>query len=97
MIIRIYYPLPNSIEVRIKTDSERNQLVRPFPIREGVPEDLSDHVGECGANNFHYENGTIEFVVNGKDSCQVRVRLSSYVQLSTRIDIPIADFYSNDG
>ena len=35
--------------------------------------------------------------MNGKESCQVRVRLSSYVQLSTRIDIPIADFYSNDG
>ena len=62
-----------------------------------MPEDLSTHTGTCGANNFHYENGTIEFVVNGKDSCQVRVRLSSYVQLSTRIDIPIADFYSNDG
>lgn len=23
--------------------------------------------------------------------------MSSYVQLSTRIDVPIADFYSNDG
>ena len=59
VILRIYYPLPNSIEVRIKTDAGKDQLVRPFPIRDGVPEDLSGHVGECGANNFHYENGTI--------------------------------------
>lgn len=35
--------------------------------------------------------------MNGKANCQVRVRLSSYIQLSTRIDIPIADFYSNNG
>ena len=56
-----------------------------------------DHVDTCGANTFHYENGTIQFVVNGKDKCQVRVRLSSYVQLSVRIDVPIAEFYSNDG
>ncbi len=27
----------------------------------------------------------------------MRVRLSSYLQLSARIDIPIADFYSNNG
>lgn len=27
----------------------------------------------------------------------MRVRLSSYLQLSARIDIPISDFYSNNG
>lgn len=36
-------------------------------------------------------------MVNGIENCQVRVRLSSYLQLSARIDIPIADFYSNNG
>lgn len=36
-------------------------------------------------------------MVNGISNCQVRVRLSSYIQLSARIDIPISDFYSNNG
>lgn len=27
----------------------------------------------------------------------MRVRLSSFIQLSARIDIPIADFYNNNG
>lgn len=36
-------------------------------------------------------------MVNGVENCQVRVRLSSFIQLSARIDIPIADFYSNNG
>ena len=98
VIMRIYYPLPNSIEVLIKDDiGGKDQIVKPFPIREGVPEDLTTHTSTCGANNFHFENGTIEFVVNGNNSCQVRVRLASYIQLSVRIDVPIADFYSNDG
>ena len=97
VIIRIYYPLPNSIEVMKKDASGSDQLVKPYPLNEGVPVNLMDHVDKCGANTFHFENGTIEFVVNGKDDCQVRVRLSSYIQLSVRIDIPIADFYSNDG
>lgn len=97
VIIRIYYPLPNSIEVLVKNIHGKDQMIRPFPIREGVAEDLTNHVDTCGANNFHFENGTIEFVVNGKDNCQVRVRLSSFIQLSVRLDIPIADFYTNDG
>ena len=36
-------------------------------------------------------------MVNGLNNCQVRVRLTSYIQLTTRLSIPIADFYSNTG
>ena len=56
--------------------------MRPFPIVNGQSQSLQDHVETCGANNFHYENGTIEFVVNGKKNCQVRGRMSSFIQLS---------------
>lgn len=58
---------------------------------------MRNHVDICGANNFHYENGTIEFVVNGKNNCQVRVRLSSYVKLTARLNIPVMDFFNNNG
>lgn len=87
VIIRIYYPLPNSIEVRAN-----NKVVKPKPQRSGVFEDLKDHVTECGANNFFYENGTIEFVVTG-ESCQVKLRLTSYIQLTARISTTIDQFY----
>lgn len=96
-IIRIYYPLPNSIEVLVKNTTGTDILVKPYPIKSGIPQDLNTKTSICGANNFHYQNGTIEFVVNGIANCQVRVRLSSFIQLSARIDIPIADFYSNNG
>lgn len=96
-IIRIYYPLPNSIEVLVKNSTGQDILVKPYPIRSGVPVDLRNKTSICGANNFYYQNGTIEFVVNGQSNCQVRVRLSSFIQLSARIDIPFADFYSNNG
>ena len=35
--------------------------------------------------------------MTGKDSCQVRVRLTSFIQLSARIDISVSDFYNNNG
>ena len=96
VIIRIYFPIPNSIEVKAKINGTES-IKKPFPIQQGVPEDLNDHTSTCGANNYHYENGTIEFVVSGGDNCQVRVRLTNHIKLTARLDIPISDFYSNDG
>lgn len=58
---------------------------------------MRNYVDTCGANNFHYKNGTIEFVLNGKNNCQVRVRLSSFLKISARLSIPILDFYNNNG
>jgi len=97
VIIRIYYPLPNALEVLVKNTTGTDIIVKPFLIQNGAPVDLRNHVGTCGANNFHYENGTIEFVVNGKANCQVRVRLSSYVKLTARLSIPVMDFFNNNG
>lgn len=36
-------------------------------------------------------------MVNGKSNCQVRVRLTSFVQLSARINIEYSQFFTNDG
>lgn len=35
--------------------------------------------------------------MNGKNKCQVRIRLSSFVQLSSEVSIPINEFYTEDG
>ncbi len=72
-------------------------VVKPFPLKNNVTVNLRDHSNQCGANNFYYGNGTIEFVVNGIANCQVRVRLTNFIQLTTRLDIPFDDFYLNNG
>jgi len=58
-VIRIYYPLPNSLEVRVKNSTGSDILVKPFPVKSGVAEDLRTYTSVCGANNFYYQNGTI--------------------------------------
>ena len=35
--------------------------------------------------------------MNGQDNCQVHVTLSNHLRLTARLDIPISDFYNNDG
>ena len=81
--------MPNSIEVKAN-----DQIVKPLPSVNGEFEDLKNHLS-CGENNFFFENGTIEFVVTG-DDCQVKVKLTSYVQITTRIETTINDFYEQD-
>ena len=97
VIVRIYYPLPNSLEVLVTDSTRNNAVVKPFPLKQNVWEDLQSHTNECGANNFYYTNGTIEFVLNGINNCQVRVRLSSYIQISARLNVAVADFFTNNG
>lgn len=58
-IFRIYFPIPNSIEVLVKNSTSSDLQVKPFVIKKGVAEDLSLHTDFCGANTYHYDNGTI--------------------------------------
>ena len=53
-IIRIYYPIPNAIEILVKNSTGRDILVKPYPILQGVPVDLTTKTSICGANNFFY-------------------------------------------
>lgn len=97
VIVRIYYPLPNSLEVLVTDKTSTDKVVKPFIAVEGVWQSLREHTGTCGANNFYYNNGTIEFVLNGVNSCQVRVKLSNYIQITTRLTVSVANFYANNG
>ena len=58
---------------------------------------MTKHLEFCGAHTYHYENATIEFVVNNLNWCQVRVRKTSFMQVSVRLDLPVRDFYKDDG
>lgn len=36
-------------------------------------------------------------MLNGVNSCQVRVTLSNYIQLTAKLSVSVADFYTNNG
>jgi hypothetical protein len=72
-------------------------VVDAFPSVNHVYKDLTNYKTVCGANNFIYENNTIAFVVNGIANCQVRLTVTSFMQLTARLNIDIATFYQNQG
>ena len=97
-IFRIPFPIPNTIRVEYRNGTSTSFTeLKPIPINNGTPADLEDYTDQCGANVYHYEQAIIEFLVNGKDNCQVRLAQTNHIRLTARLEIPIADFYSNDG
>jgi len=91
IIVKLYYPRPNSIRVQVN-----GVTIKPISLFEDnglTPLNTS----ECGSNKFFYQNYTIHFVVTGDPNCQVRVSLTNTIQLTARFDMPIADFFKDNG
>jgi hypothetical protein len=89
--VRIYYPVANAIVVTVNGSAPSVTLLSTDS------SDVTDYMTVCGANKYFYENGTISFIVTGDMNCQVRVTLTSNVQVTSRLMVPIDQFYSNGG
>lgn len=91
VVVKIYYPFPNSIQVQAG-----GVTVRPLADVAGVPQTALD-TKVCGSNKFFYKNYTIHFVITGAADCMVRVTLTNSVQLTLRFAMDINDFFSSNG
>ena len=91
IVIRIYYPQPNSIRVQ-----NRGVVIPPISLLDNNGESPLN-ITSCGSNKFYYKERTIHFVLTGDEECQPRVSLTNSIQLTARFDMDIADFFTNNG
>jgi len=63
--LKVYTGLKYEIDPNVDT------LVRPYPLNRNV--DLMDKLLTCGANNFYFEDRTIEFVLTRYKDCMVHI------------------------
>jgi hypothetical protein len=98
VMARIYFPVPNVVIVRASTTTGGDNVIIPgFQQTNGSYPSLSASTGVCGANYYDFTKNIINFVVNGKDNCKVRLTLSSFVQLTIRFQVDMTSFFSNNG
>jgi hypothetical protein len=90
LAIRIYYPVANAITVMIGRTPVDSILATSN-------EDVTNRSTICGANKYFYRNGTVAFIVTGALGCQVRVTLSSNVQITARLMVSMDSFFNNGG
>lgn len=91
IIVKLYYPLPNSIEVSVN-----GQVQKPISLIDNNGEGPLDTT-KCGSNKFFYKNYTIHFVVTNSKDCLIRVRLTNAIQLTLRFAVDVNSFFSTNG
>lgn len=91
IIVKLFYPLPNSITVQVG-----GVVIRPISLLDNDGQ-TPLNTSQCGSNKFFYKNYTVHFVVTGDPACQVRVSLSNSIQLTARFAMNISSFYAMDG
>ena len=56
-----------------------------------------DKLMTCGANNFYFDNRTIDFVLVRWKDCMVHIHETNSVKVTMRFETTLEDFYKNDG
>lgn len=91
IIVKLFYPFPNSISVQAGAVP-----VRPISLLDNDGQ-TPLNTSQCGSNKFFYKNYTVHFVVTGDPACKVRVSLTNSIQLTARFAMNISSFYAMDG
>lgn len=95
VIVRIYYPLPNSIRVLYKGAIVDPILLTDFNnTSSGILKNLDTTT--CGSNIYFYTNRTIAFVVTSAIDCLISVEITESVQLTTHFAADISTFFSSN-
>lgn len=90
VVIYIYYPIANFIAVSV------NKAVIE-PILSTSNEAVDNRTSICGANKYFSDNSTISFVVTGGKNCQVRLSVTNNIQISTKIQTTVQEFFNKGG
>ncbi len=89
VVIKMYYPLPNMIQVKVK-----GAVMDPILLTDGgLKRNLNTTL--CGDNIYFYNNYTTHFVVTEDLNCLVEVLLTDNIQLTTHFAMNINDFFTN--
>jgi LysM repeat protein len=94
IIVRIYYPLPNSLRLTVN-----NKVVKP-----GVLTDYNNATSllnnlnrsQCGSNIYFYANTTITFVLTEDPDCTAVISVVDSISLTTHFAVDINTFFSSN-
>jgi hypothetical protein len=96
VIIKLYYPLPNSIKVTVNNAVVKPILLTDYNIANASGLSSALNTSQCGSNIYFYTNSTIEFVLTEASDCIAVISLVDSISLTTHFAIDINTFFSNN-
>jgi hypothetical protein len=94
IIVKLYYPLPNSIRVTVNNVVIKPLLLTDYNNASSLLSTLDRT--KCGSNIFFYTNNTIEFVLTEAPDCTAVVSLVDSISLTTHFAMDINTFFSTN-
>lgn len=92
VIIKLYYPLPNSI--RIFVDGVRQSPIITTDITSiNLRRELNTSI--CGDNIYFFSNRTINVVLTEALNCSVKISVADSIQLTTHFALNASDFFTD--
>ncbi|EAR99597.2 IPT/TIG domain protein (macronuclear) [Tetrahymena thermophila SB210] len=82
------YQIPMNIEVSI----DGGKVVDPYLVSDNV--DLTKKADICGANIYDWQTRTVQFVINGRADCLVRVQVLDTVRIHVKVVLKVEEFFS---
>lgn len=93
IIVKLYYPLPNSIKVAVNNVVVKPLLLTDYNNGSSLLSTLNR--SQCGSNIYFYNNNTIEFVLTEAADCTAVVSLVDSISLTTHFSMDINSFFSS--
>ncbi|KAL4508253.1 hypothetical protein ABPG72_003557 [Tetrahymena utriculariae] len=84
------YQVPMNIEVSI----DGGKVVEPYLVSDKI--DLTKKVDICGANIYDWQTRTVQFVINGRADCLVRVQVLDTVRIHVKVVLKVEEFFSDN-
>lgn len=95
VVIKIYYPLPNSIRVFVE-DKRYSPIINTNVAalsENGLRRTINTSI--CGDNVYFYENRTIKIVITEAENCLVKITVTDSIQLTTHFAMNASDFFTD--
>ena len=94
-VITIRYERPNVIEV---WNLNKNLFMKPYRKDQNIDlSSLAIDANNCGLNIYDPETSTIQFILNNRGDCVLKVRTIDAVRITMHLEVSIEDFFKNSG
>lgn len=93
VILRIYYPIPNSIRVFV-AGSRKSPIINTDVsnyTHDGLRRTMD--TASCGDNVYFYNNRTIKLILTEEPGCLVKISVTDSIQLTTHFSMAPEDFF----
>jgi hypothetical protein len=94
IIVKLYYPLPNSIKLTVNNVVVKPLLLTDYNNANSLLSTLNR--SQCGSNIYFYTNNTIEFVLTEAADCTAVISLVDSITLTTHFAMDINAFFSSN-